>query len=113
MPWPDEHLIRHPKQVPSSSQIQLGKKPQKRSSSFDPMCAAAFGRVIRAERVAREIAQDQFALMANIDRSYYGKLERGERQPSLGIILRVAAAFGLSAAFLITRVEAEIANEPS
>lgn len=100
---------RHPKQVPSTSKTEVAsKKSLGRSSSFDPACAAAFGRAVRAERLAREIAQDQFALLANIDRSYYGKLERGERQPSLGIIFRVAKAFDLPASELIDRVEAEL-----
>jgi transcriptional regulator with XRE-family HTH domain len=40
--------------------------------------AKAFGAVVRAEREQRGIAQDAFALLAHVDRSYYGKLERGE-----------------------------------
>jgi transcriptional regulator with XRE-family HTH domain len=51
------------------------------------------------------VAQDQFALSANIDRSYYGKLERGERQPSLGLLLRAAKALGISAAVLVQETE--------
>lgn len=102
---------RHPKQVASTTKTEtISKKPPGRSSSFDPACAVAFGRTVRAERLAREIAQDQFALLANIDRSYYGKLERGERQPSLGIIFRVAKAFDIPASDLIERVESELAS---
>lgn len=70
-----------------------------------------FGEVIRAERVKQSIAQDQFALFANIDRSYYGKLERGERQPSLALILRIAAGLGISASKILERVEKRIAAE--
>lgn len=69
------------------------------------MAASAFGEVIRAERVRQGIAQDQFALLANVDRSYYGKLERGERQPSLALILRIAGGLGVTASDLIGRVE--------
>lgn len=54
------------------------------------------------------MAQDQFALAANIDRSYYGKLERGERQPSLGLLLRAARALGVSGAALVHETEAII-----
>lgn len=61
--------------------------------------------MIRAERIKQEIAQDQFALRANVDRSYYGKLERGERQPSLALILRIAGGFGVSACDLVGRTE--------
>lgn len=60
------------------------------------------------------MAQDQLALMANIDRSYYGKLERGERQPSLGLLLRAAKALGVSGATLVLETERrmEAAGEP-
>jgi XRE family transcriptional regulator, regulator of sulfur utilization len=69
------------------------------------LAASAFGEVIRAERVRQGIAQDQFALLANVDRSYYGKLERGERQPSLALILRIAGGLGVTASDLVGRVE--------
>jgi transcriptional regulator with XRE-family HTH domain len=67
--------------------------------------------VIRAERIKQEIAQDQFALLADVDRSYYGKLERGERQPSLALILRIAGGLGVAASDLIGRTELVLKNE--
>lgn len=82
----------------------------KRATSFDPAVARAFADVIRGERVQRQIAQDQFALLANVDRSYYGKLERGERQPSLALLLRIAKALGLSGADLVAKVETAAAK---
>lgn len=75
------------------------------------MAAAVFGEVIRAERVRQAIAQDQFALLANVDRSYYGKLERGERQPSLALILRIAGGLGIPASNILDRVEKRIAEQ--
>ncbi len=64
--------------------------------------------VVRAERLNKGFAQDEFALLSNIDRSYFGKLERGERQPSLALILRISVGLGISGAELIKRVEAAI-----
>lgn len=89
------------------------KRPQaaKRATSFEPEVAKAFGSVIRAERQRLQIAQDQFALTAHVDRSYYGKLERGERQPSLGLLLRVAKGLGVPAADLVQAVEARLQAE--
>jgi transcriptional regulator with XRE-family HTH domain len=49
-------------------------------------------------------------LLANVDRSYYGKLERGERQPSLALIMRIASGLGLTASELIGRVELRISG---
>jgi transcriptional regulator with XRE-family HTH domain len=66
---------------------------------------------VRVERLKRGIAQDEFALLANIDRSYFGKLERGERQPSLALILRIAGGLGVPASALLTRVERLLAAE--
>jgi transcriptional regulator with XRE-family HTH domain len=45
------------------------------------------------------------ALAAGVDRSYFGKLERGERQPSLAILLRIAAALEVTGAELVKRTE--------
>ncbi len=56
------------------------------------------------------MAQDQFALLSNVDRSYYGKLERGERQPSLALIIRIANGLGMPASDIIGRVEARISG---
>lgn len=80
----------------------------KRSTSFEPRVARAFGEAIRSERLRQEIAQDQFALIANVDRSYYGKLERGERQPSLVLLLRIAEGFGCSGSELLAKVEQQL-----
>lgn len=41
--------------------------------------------------------QDAFAFAAGVDRSYYGKLERGERQPTFGLMLRIAQTLGVPA----------------
>lgn len=54
------------------------------------------------------LAQDQFSLMASVDRSYYGKLERGERQPSLGLLLRIARALGVPGATLVEKTESTL-----
>lgn len=60
-------------------------------------------------RVGRGVAQDQLALLADVDRSYYGKLERGERQPSLALLLRIADALEVTGGELVTMVEARMA----
>jgi len=63
---------------------------------------------VRALREDQGLAQDQFALMASVDRSYYGKLERGERQPTLGLLLRIAAGLGVPGATLVETTEATL-----
>lgn len=84
--------------------------PSIRATSFEPLVAVAFGSVTRQLRVNLGVAQDQMALQAGVDRSYFGKLERGERQPSLGILLRIAGALGVTGAELVRRTELAIAT---
>jgi ribosome-binding protein aMBF1 (putative translation factor) len=96
---------RHSAAVQQPSRPPSAKSPSRRSTSFDPLAARAFGDAIRALRESTGLAQDQLALSANIDRSYYGKLERGERQPSLGLLLRAARALGVSGATLVQETE--------
>jgi transcriptional regulator with XRE-family HTH domain len=92
--------------VPQSPPASI--KPAKRATSFEPNAAKAFGSVVRAARLSKGIAQDEFAFLSNIDRSYFGKLERGERQPSLALIFRIATGLDIAAAELIKRVEATV-----
>lgn len=40
--------------------------------------AKAIGRSVRAERKTRNLSQDALALACGIDRSYMGRIERGE-----------------------------------
>lgn len=79
--------------------------PAKRATSFEPAIAKAFGNAVRTTRESLGLAQDEFALKAGVDRSYYGKLERGERQPSLALLLRIAGALGLSGGKLVELTE--------
>lgn len=85
-------------------------RPTPRSDSFDPAVARACGNVLRTWRLELGIAQDAFALQAGVDRSYYGKLERGERQPSLAVLIKCASAFNQPAASLVEAIERDIAN---
>lgn len=99
-------LRRVAKTAPSARRESI--RPTPRADSFDPIVASACGSVLRAWRLERGIAQDAFALAAGVDRSYYGKLERGERQPSLAVLLKCASAFAQPAAELVAAIEREI-----
>jgi transcriptional regulator with XRE-family HTH domain len=51
-----------------------------------------FGAAIRRYRLERGLSQEQLAARAGLDRTYVGGIERGERNPSLKNIARIAAA---------------------
>ena len=63
--------------------------------------AKQFGIKVRAARKALGLSQDQLALMANLDRSYMGRIERGEVNITLERIYRIAKVLNCSAKDLI------------
>ena len=60
-----------------------------------------FGRRVRHLREARGVSQEAFAHDIQIDRSYYGSIERGRRNVSLEHICRIAAGLGVPPADLL------------
>lgn len=65
----------------------------------------AFGNAIRAIRKEQGISQEAFALKCGLDRSYYGAVERGERNVSLANIVRIAEALETRPAAVFARAE--------
>lgn len=61
-----------------------------RSSPMDPK--SLFGRRVRTLRLAKGWSQERLAAEAKLDRTYIGGVERGERNPSLINIFRIAMA---------------------
>jgi len=109
MPWSAivaAAILRAVKNPPASPVA----KP-KRATSFEPAVAIAVGMAIRSTREDKGHAQDGLALLAGVDRSYYGKLERGERQPSVGLLLRIAYALEVSGSDLLKRAEIYLADQ--
>lgn len=71
--------------------------------------AQAFATVIKARRLRLSLAQESVAQFATVDRSYFGRLERGDNQPSLGVFMRVAAALSVSPTTLMQDVLDQLA----
>jgi transcriptional regulator with XRE-family HTH domain len=83
--------------VPTKSQVCLG-----------------FGRTARRLRLALGLSQEELADRANIHRTYIGGIERGERNPTLTMIVRLAEALEVAPAKLLEPDEPEMtrgANE--
>jgi transcriptional regulator with XRE-family HTH domain len=60
-----------------------------------------FGRRVRQLRTERGVSQEAFAHQIQIDRSYFGSIERGERNVSLENICLIAAGLGVPPAELL------------
>ena len=56
-----------------------------------------FGERVRELRKKRGFSQESLALACNLDRSYIGGVERGERNISLINIYKIAEALGVKA----------------
>jgi transcriptional regulator with XRE-family HTH domain len=55
-----------------------------------------FGKRVRELRKERGLSQVELAAKVGIDRSYMGFLERGERNPSLEVIAKIAEALSVT-----------------
>ncbi len=49
----------------------------------------SLGKAIRAKREALNIAQETFAVKVHIDRSYFGRIERGEANITFTLLLHI------------------------
>lgn len=59
-----------------------------------------FGNILRKTREARGLTQENFALLCDINRAYYGRIERGEHSVTLDLCQKITDALGISLAAL-------------
>lgn len=59
-----------------------------------------FGNILRKIRESRKMNQEQFALLCDISRAYYGRIERGEHSATLDLCKKISDRLGLTLAEL-------------
>lgn len=59
---------------------------------------------IRAQRKSIGLTQEQLALVAEVDRSYFGAIERGERNVTFTVLYRLCLALRCDIALLTTEM---------
>lgn len=62
----------------------------------------ALGIAIKQARLAKGLSQEHLALLADIDRSYLGRVERGDNNVAILTLIRIASALGRTANDLLT-----------
>lgn len=62
------------------------------------------GNRIRAQRKRIGLTQEALALVANVDRSYYGAVERGERNVTFTVLCRLCIALQCDVAALTNNI---------
>ena len=63
--------------------------------------SVTFGKTVRKYRIQRGLSQEELAGLTGIHRTYIGGIERGERNPTLLMIHRIADALSVSPAHLL------------
>jgi transcriptional regulator with XRE-family HTH domain len=67
----------------------------------------AYGQALRDLRTERGLSQERLAQLSGLDRTYVSGIERGERNPSLTNLLKLAATLGVPLSELAIRAERE------
>lgn len=65
----------------------------------------AFGKALKSLRTEKELTQEKLAELSNLDVTFISKMENGKLQPSLTTIFSISKALGVSASYLIDRIE--------
>jgi transcriptional regulator with XRE-family HTH domain len=71
------------------------------------------GQLIRREREAAELTQEQLAAEAGIHRTYLSLLERGQRTPTIEVLRRLAKALKTTMTAIVAELEGvEVEERP-
>jgi len=73
-------------------------------SDRDPILRK-FGQNVRRKREAYRISQESLAEIADLDRTYVGGIERGERNPTIISAVRIAKALRVCLAELCEEID--------
>ncbi len=65
----------------------------------------SFGEAVRLFRTEQDLSQEALGQLCDLDRTYIGGIERGERNPTVESILKVANGLGVRASELFARFE--------
>lgn len=74
--------------------------PNLSSNRQDPKLVS-LGEAIRRVRLSKGISQEKLALLADIDRSYVGRIERGDNNVAVLTLSRLAHALSISLSALM------------
>jgi len=83
----------------------------KGTKTVDTASAKAFGQAVRRVRLEKGVSQEDLAAIADIERAHMGRIERGEKTPTLRLILKISRALNISSAVLMTETESILGIE--
>lgn len=73
--------------------------------SGDNKTTKRFGEAVRKARMAKGLTQEDLAHNSGLDRSYIGGIERGERNPTVTVIEKIANGLDITLVDLFSFIE--------
>jgi transcriptional regulator with XRE-family HTH domain len=73
----------------------------------------AFGRELKKAREAAKKSQETLAFDAEVHRTYVSLIERGQKSPTLSVIVRLAKALNVNPSELLRRAEVQFEQRSS
>jgi len=64
-----------------------------------------FGNLLVELRKEKNLSQAQLGIDCDLDRTYISLLERGERQPTISTIFKIAKALGVTPSSIVKELE--------
>ena len=71
----------------------------------------SFGLKVREQRKLKKLSQEKLALLCNIDRSYMGRIERGEVNITLEKIYEIAQALVIDILYIMPTISIDKKND--
>lgn len=75
------------------------------------MVSQKFGERVKAYRIERHLSQEEVAFRAGISTIYFGRVERGERCPTIDTLLKLSSALCVSPAELLEFEESSYSDD--
>lgn len=63
------------------------------------------GQSIRMVRLEKKMSQEQLALLSEVDRSYIGRVERGDNNVAILTLVKICSALDLTLSDLISKAK--------
>jgi transcriptional regulator with XRE-family HTH domain len=86
-------------------------RPNPKKAAEKSAQSVAFGRALYALRIKKDFSQEELSFRSEIDRSYLSQIERGVKEPCLGIIFKLSKALDTDPSVVFQTVE-EFLNNP-
>ena len=82
----------------------VARRPKARTSDPGQIGASAVANSIKTLRRRREMTLEKLAELTSMDKGYLSRIERGQKSPSVGTLLKIAEALGVQVSQLFGEV---------